>query len=137
MNDEQLVSRIIELTSTVKIKKFEMFFNSSFKGLILILNLLELKNDSLSAGEIASLLKVSTARVAVAINTLEKKGLVKREKSKEDARKTIIKLTEKGKNICEENQKRIKNETLIFLQKLTNDEKIALISIINKLGNWL
>ncbi len=135
MNDEQLVSRIIELTSTVKIKKFEMFFNSSFKGLILILNLLELKNDSLSAGEIASLLKVSTARVAVAINTLEKKGLVKREKSKEDARKTIIKLTEKGKNICEENQKRIKNETLIFLQKLTNDEKIALISIINKLGN--
>lgn len=135
MNDEQLVSRIIELTSTVKIKKFEMFFNSSFKGLILILNLLELKNDSLSAGEIASLLKVSTARVAVAINTLEKKDLVKREKSKEDARKTIIKLTEKGKNICEENQKRIKNETLIFLQKLTNDEKIALISIINKLGN--
>lgn len=135
MNDEQLASKIIEITSTVKIKKFEMFFNSSFKGLFLILNLLELKNDSLSAGEIASLLKVSTARVAVAINNLEKKDLVKREKSKDDARKTIIKLTEKGKNICEENQKRIKNETLIFLQKLTNEEKIALMSIINKLGN--
>lgn len=136
MNDEELASRIIEVISTVKAKKFETFFNSSFKGLILILNLLECQKESLlSAGEIASLLNVSTARVAVAINNLEKKGLVIREKSQEDARKTIIKLTEKGKNICEENQKRIKKETLIFLQKLTNDEKIALMSIINKLGS--
>lgn len=48
--------------------------------------------------ELSNLLNVSTARMAVLINSLEKDGKVVRVKSNEDKRITIVHLTEKGLN---------------------------------------
>jgi len=46
--------------------------------------------------ELAEAINVSTARMAVIVNNLEKQGKVERLKSKKDKRVTIVHLTDKG-----------------------------------------
>lgn len=54
------------------------------------------KNGKMKSLDLADELKVSTARIAVIINSLEKDDLVKREKDLIDKRITYITLTDKG-----------------------------------------
>lgn len=56
------------------------------------------KNGKMKSQDLANELKVSTARIAVIINSLEKEKLVKREKDLEDKRITYITLTDTGLN---------------------------------------
>lgn len=54
------------------------------------------KNGKMKSLDLANELKVSTARIAVIINSLEKDDLVKREKDLIDKRITYVTLTDKG-----------------------------------------
>lgn len=73
--------------------------NLEFCGERAILVFLEQKKE-VSAGDISSFLNVSTARIAVLLKNLEKKDLIKKSSSQTDKRKTIVRLTEKGKKNC-------------------------------------
>lgn len=57
---------------------------------------------------------VSTARIAAALYVLERDGYIERNVCKEDKRKTIVKLTEKGFAKCES----IEKEILVFFGKI-------------------
>ena len=54
-----------------------------------------------TAGDISEFLHVSTARVAVLLRKMESKGLIARIRSKNDARVTIVRLTEHGEETAE------------------------------------
>lgn len=83
------------------IKKNKIFapnsndFNMSESGMKFILGYLTINKEA-TAGEIATKLNVSTARVAVLINKLLKKELIIKKKDIKDSRVTIICLSDKG-----------------------------------------
>lgn len=54
------------------------------------------QTERISQGQIARVLGVSRAAVAVSTKRMEKVGLVKRERSRGDQRRTLISLTPKG-----------------------------------------
>ena len=75
--------------------------------------------DEVSSGHIAEKMHVSTARVAALLKKMEARELITRESSKKDARVTVVKLTEKGKE-----------ET----QKLIDVSILAISRIIDEIG---
>ncbi len=88
------------------------------QGLKFIIGCLYISKDKkVYAGDLAKISCVSTARIAATINKLEKLGLVVRLQSKEDARKTEIKLTNLGIQKAIEMKKHLLN----FLQKIVDD----------------
>lgn len=69
------------------------------KGMYIILRMLADADGDVSAGDISHKFGMSTPRVAAALKTLEGKGYITREQSADDARRVIVRLTDKG--LCE------------------------------------
>lgn len=65
-------------------------------GIGAVLRLLEKSSEIVTAGKISEELNISTARVAVLLKKMEAKGLIKKERSADDARITVVKLTSLG-----------------------------------------
>jgi DNA-binding MarR family transcriptional regulator len=59
------------------------------------------RNPGITPGELAGILKVSKPTVANLLSGLERKGLIEREKSEEDARVQHIRLAEGAREIVE------------------------------------
>lgn len=72
-------------------------------GVGLVLKLLDESIDGrLTAGEISDAMKVSTARVAVILKKMMAKGFINKESDKNDARVTIVCLSEEGRKKANE-----------------------------------
>lgn len=67
------------------------------KGEMFAMTFLEKAETPMSAGEIASFMNTSSARVATLLNKLEHKGFIERCIDTNDRRKIIVKITEEGK----------------------------------------
>jgi len=111
MNYEQLAAEFLNHMQKAEPQKA---FDVGMCGETFILHYIgERGSDSVTPSEIGNAMNVSSARVAAALNTLEKKGLVSREIDKTDRRKILVKLTGEGKAMAEEQKRR-------SLQKLTD-----------------
>lgn len=122
------------LTSTKNWRNLVGLIDDGYKGVFVILAILE-ETDGLASGEIAKKMNVSTARVARALNTLEKKGFIKRERSARDGRKVLIFLTENGRVAVLERINKIDKMVNPMLDNLTDDETATLFSLLYKLLN--
>lgn len=103
-----------------------------YKGLYVILKVIRNNNGEVIAGDIASELNISTARVAVALKTLEKKKYIVKHKGKDDARKTVVSLTKLGSEVLENREKEIIDLIEKLLSNLSDNEIEQLINIIDK-----
>ena len=114
----------MEIKSKVK-KTFEKLLNSKFfklsnkinnktKGQEFILNYLHEKEGDVSAGELATALNVSTARIAVLLKKLIKQNYVTKYNAPHDARIVMISITETGRKYIEKEN----NGILEFIGRL-------------------
>ena len=112
MNKRQHAIDILERSVPCVPKLFFDKLNKHEKGVDFALRYLYNSEEETNAGDLARALDVSTARVAILLDKMEKKGLIYRYSSKADARKTIIVLSKKGRkdimryclNIINENE---------------------------------
>ena len=105
----------------------------NLKGIFIILKVLNEKHGEMTAGSIAQTLGVSTSRVAVALKTLENKHYIEKFKSLDDARCTIVQITEQGIIALNQREKQIISTINKVLEKLTDSEAVTLKNIIEKL----
>ncbi|MCM1259897.1 MAG: MarR family transcriptional regulator [Prevotella sp.] len=91
--------KAIELIRKMKPSKSDFInqLNMTDRGIHFILGYLEDTKGKVIAGDLAKHLNVSTARIAVLIKKMESRSLIRTYSSPEDARKTIIEITEMGK----------------------------------------
>ncbi len=85
------------------------------KGIVAYLSFVK---DDVLVGELVEKLQLSSGRVAIALNMLEEKGLVVREKEKEDKRKVKVRVTEKGKKLAEETKTMLLDQLTSVLKGL-------------------
>ena len=91
-----------------------------------------LHKDSMTVGEIKDTILSSNGTVPVIINNLEKQDMVKRTKDPEDHRRSLIMLTDKGRELIEQvNPENIRMFTDRF-SVWTKEEKQELIRLANK-----
>ncbi len=88
--------------------------------------------EGLSIGEIKEKILSSDGTIPVIINNLEKLGFIERQKDKKDQRKSLIFLTQEGKEkitqVLPENKKMIEQQFAIYSQ----EEKKFLASLLQK-----
>lgn len=114
-------------------RKLTKLIDNGYKGIFVILRILQESQDTVYAGEIAKKMNVSTARVASALNTLEKKNYVRRENQISDARKTAVHLTKEGEKALEDRKTEIALTVLPMFENLTQEESSTLFFLVKKL----
>lgn len=129
---KEVAEEILKKSGKKNCKRITAFFNEWTKGLYVILRIINISEEEVVAGDISNALSVSTARVAVALSTLERKKWIKKHKSKVDARKTVVELTDLGKSILKEREEELKDIITSFLEKLTEEEVLQLLNILKK-----
>ena len=94
-------------------------------------------NENASQNDIAKLMDVSAATIAVSLKKLEKGGYINREIDEKDNRLNKINITEKGKKVVEQSKKIFEAVDQKVFQGITDEEKAALINLLQKLNNNL
>lgn len=85
---------------------------------------------------IAKVLSVTMGTLTIAMNSLVKKGYVKRTRGKEDRRVVYISLSEKGKGAYQHHEKFHRHMIDEILRDLTAEETEALMKSLTKLDQW-
>lgn len=114
-------------------RKIVTTLEKGYKGLYVILKVIKDQNGEVIAGDISNKLNISTARVAVALKTLERKKYITKYKSSADLRKTVVRLTPLGKEVLKIREEEINSLIEALLKDLTDEEIEQLIKIINKI----
>lgn len=132
MEKNKIAQEFFKKLSTKNVGNIFSFLEDN-RGMYTILKFINEEEKNVLAGDISKSLKISTARVAVALSTLKKKGYVEKIKSHEDARKTIVTITQAGKRALEERQIKIIKNITNLLEKLSNRDSKILLEILSKL----
>ncbi len=97
MAKEEEIQRILEWLRENRPNPMQHKINESQEGMRYVMTYLHEKGTSVTPGEISEDCEMTTARVAVVLKKLEAKGYVIRETDQQDKRRSVISLTEKGK----------------------------------------
>ena len=108
--------------------------NPTYRFIFMVLSQ---NKDSLTQSEICNLVHLKKSSVSELLQQMENEELIIREKSNLDNRKTIVKLTNKGKSLDNKIKSVFKKYELIMSSSLSDKEKENLISYIDRLKNAL
>ena len=109
-------------------------FNKNNEGLGLIVGYLyEHQGSVVYAGDLAKVSGVSTARIAAALNKLENLGLIQREASDKDSRKTIVKITAEGRARAEEKRRDVVQYTAKLIDKVGKEDMDSFLRILRRI----
>ena len=89
------------------------------------------------AGDLARQMKVSTARIAALLRRLEEKGLVMRCRSKDDARRTVVKITAAGAEYTAEIREQILKKTELLFERVGREDLSEFLRISAKISEAL
>ncbi len=87
--------------------------------------------------EIADYLHISAPSVATSLKRMEESGLVTRLESKKDARKNVLKLTKKGKELIEYADNLFLRVDDVTFNDFTSEELDMLISLLKRMNKNL
>ena len=118
-------------------KSFFGMLEKSLKGTGFVLAYLESAQGEVCAGDVARELHVSTARIAALQKAMEKNGLITRSPSQEDARKTVIRITEKGVRELQQIRERMLDKAVMVLERVGRDDAEEFIRISGKIKRAL
>ena len=134
MDNKDFINRIKEIMLSLRNSKPNFHIEESVKGMFPVLGILY-DNEDVTPKDIENKLGVSSARIARVLNQLEEKKLVERTKSLNDKRKTIVVLTEEGKEITLKHRCDMNNFFDLMLKDLTDEEKEEFIFLMEKMVN--
>ena len=102
MADEKDIEYVFNKLNEAQAGELNTRMNDTNAGIGAVLKVLDEAKDSVTCGEIAKKMRVSTARVAVLIKKMVAKNLIERNCDKLDARIIHISLTQDGRRMIDE-----------------------------------
>lgn len=90
--------------------------------------------DGISSSELADILEVSLPRVASVLNSLETKNFIEKNIDKKDKRKTIIHITETGKELVLCKKEEAINKITKIIERLDEKDINEYIRLSKKIG---
>ena len=92
------------------------------------------RNPNASQVDLARLMHVSPAAIAVSLKKLEKEGYINRGKDEDDNRLNKITITNKGNRIVEQSKKIFESTEKRVFEGFTEEEKSTLFALLKKLN---
>ena len=93
-------------------------------------------SDGLQFKQLAAACNCSRSTITGVVDTMEKKGLVKRESHPKDRRSILVKLTSEGKGL-EEKKSEVDSKINKCCQGITQEDILNLSQLLKKLSNSL
>lgn len=134
--ENTIFSYIDEMKTLFSPDKYSDIFLEYTKNELLALLFLYRYNDA-NMTQIAEYINAPLNTATGVITRLEKKQMVERIRSTEDRRIVLIKLTNKAKEILEKEKNLMVNYGVKIFTLLTDEEKVAAISIYKKVVSVL
>ena len=106
----------------------------SMKGEAFMLLYLLQKGEGATPGELGRALKSSTARVAAALNSLERKNQVTRKTDQRDRRKVLVELTEEGRKKAEECRRIPEQMVTRLMERLGEEDARHMLHILKRIN---
>jgi DNA-binding MarR family transcriptional regulator len=108
MDNTSLAVEMLSKTAAMMRTNVPKQMTSFLHGEMFILHFLAHQEGDVLPSEISAAMNASTARVAMALKTLEGKGLIERRGDESDRRKVKVSLTGQGKKIiCEQHEEMV------------------------------
>lgn len=93
--------------------------------------------DSLAVSEISKLVSLSQGTVTEILTRLEKKGIISRRKSDQDKRRSLISITETGKQLLENAPSPLQDDFIESFHSLEEWEQLMILSSIHRVVNMM
>lgn len=132
MNFEEKAKELLCTMNSIKPPHDKLHLDKVSKGECSILRMLCENDGQMMSGDIAKAACISTARVANMIKVAEEKGLVKRQSVDGDRRRTMVVLTELGKETSEKIFLEAIDNFSKYLEYIGEEDTENLIRIFNK-----
>jgi len=104
----------------------------SMQGEAFVLYLISLRDGDVLPGEISHEMDVSSARIAAALNNLEKKGLIARRIDESDRRKILVSITETGRETAERQSRAVTKGVAGMLSILGERDAVDFVRITGR-----
>ncbi|MCL2140648.1 MAG: MarR family transcriptional regulator [Dehalococcoidia bacterium] len=126
----------VELHSEIRalhaVKLLESF-NEAEQGEAFVLQFITHKNRVVLPGEIRQKMKVSSARIAQILNSLESKGLITRRIDEKDRRNILVTITQEGSDLVKRIKCQLVQRAADLLEMLGEKDAREYVRITSKL----
>ena len=133
MDMEQMAAELLRFMEALPRRAPQNWLGEFSKGELFILNYLHINEGTAWPSMISEAMQTSTARIAAALNSLERKGWIMREPSDEDRRRKLVHLTPKGTEYIESyRDKALKNITKLLME-LGEEDAVEYLRITQRM----
>lgn len=129
----KLAHEFMEIMYQMRRRKPQKQLNDSLHGEQFVLFFISEHGGSVIPSEISNEMGISSARIAAALNSLEKKNLITRRIDINDRRRIIVELTDAGDEQAKQHYQKIMNVATKMLEHLGDHDAEELIRIMKKL----
>ncbi|MCI1902422.1 MAG: winged helix DNA-binding protein [Bifidobacteriaceae bacterium] len=111
--------------------------NESMRGEHFIVQYIQMQGRKVQPSEISTEMEISSARVAAALNGLEKKGLIKREIDPSDRRRILVGLTDEGSERAQEISEHMVDSIRELFASLGLEDSRELVRLIGRVADFM
>ncbi|MCE5344147.1 MAG: MarR family transcriptional regulator [Eubacteriales bacterium] len=127
----ELVSRLFEISKNKPQRKM----HQSMRGEAFVLQYVIYHKGAVAPSEISHFMNISTARMAVTLNGLERKGLVTRRIDPADRRRILVDLTETGLAFAMRQQSHLLWHATQIVEKLGEHDAEEFVRLIGRVAD--
>ncbi len=135
-SEEQIQTLLKALRKAPPAQLFQSI-DASNAGMRAILLYLGDTDQVVTAGMVSDFMHVSTARVAVLLKKMEAKGLLERERNPKDARKVMVRLSTKGKELAAVLHGHINERFEVMIDQIGMERMLEFAAIANEIYSIL
>lgn len=130
---DALAREFIEKTHSFRLSKPQKEMDEFLRGEIFILQYIYSNNGSAQPREISSAMRISSARIAAALGSMEKKGFIVRSIDSTDRRKIVVRLTSAGENLARERENTMLSNVKEAITRLGTADTKEFLRILDRL----
>lgn len=135
MATPEQIEKVIFALSSSHPKDLFRAMDENQAGIGAVLRLLSESSGTITAGRIADYMNVSTARVAVLLKKMAAKDLIVRESYADDARVTVVRLSQKGEETAADIRKKIHDHVDTVIDKVGMERILEFAEISKEIHN--
>lgn len=134
MTEEEKAKYYLKLMHDARPKSFVQKVDAKSRGLNILLHFLYRSTEEVCAGDLSRAFNVSTARIAVALKNLARKGLVETYPSAFDGRKVVVHITDAGRKAVENSICEMTDLMKCLMREIGEDDLKEFLRIFAKIN---
>lgn len=136
MDYKDLALEFMEVMNQSRKRSVPKQIDDSMRGEHFVLHYISEHDGNVIPSDISNEMGITSARIAAALNSLEKKGLITRRIDAQDRRRILIDMTDTGREQVKKHYEKILETTINMLKHLGEEDAKNYIRIMKKMADF-